>query len=149
MHPLNMNHIVVTWEMFLWLEMYSCDRKFVPLAGVLSLWQELYSYFLWEDIFSVSFASDLFLREFQPWFPVRSLDFVSTWLPGWPGLSHPGLYTGSQIWKLVGCENINLWHIKQNFNGNIWLIEDMLFIVRSHCLTTVTFLGHMLNNLKV
>ena len=30
----DMNHNIVTWEIFLWLEMYSCDRKFVSLILV-------------------------------------------------------------------------------------------------------------------
>ena len=73
---------LMIWTIFIWNEIYSCDGILFPV---------LVNYSSDGKCISVTgYFQDLFLREFQQRLCVRSYNFVSTWLPGWPWLSQPG-----------------------------------------------------------
>ena len=64
------NNFLLTWTIFFWQEQFSCDRNKFLVTWHLFLWK----------------AS----QEFQQRFRLRFSDFMWTWSPGWPWLSHPG-----------------------------------------------------------
>ena len=110
----------VTRNFFLWQDISSCDKKFLPVTRNFFLWQEISSYYKksscgkkvlpmkQENIFGLQKSIGLtgtfcfILHEIPScqicdkyaWISANIScepeDFVGTWLPGSPGISHPG-----------------------------------------------------------
>ena len=64
-------------------------------------------------VYSISATN---VRDLQSKFPVRHLDFLGTWFPGSPGLSHPDTHTHTcHTWALSTAFSFSsivaLWHI--------------------------------------
>jgi hypothetical protein len=98
------NFILATNNLHLWQQFSPSERNFIYLADILFFCQELYScdidpfilagiVFWWKELCSCDILANTDfcdkVWDFQQRFRVRAQDFVSTWLTGWPGLSHP------------------------------------------------------------